>query len=172
MTNKVWYWFLLVFILMSCNQKQNNTSKEGQIVPKKNMEITTQQGIITKKSTKNFEETYNSLIKIITNNPNLKIIAELDHQNNAGSVGLDLRPTRIVLFGNPRLGTPLMQNSQTTGLDLPQKILVWQDSDDNINISYNNPAYLQKRHEITGNEEILKKVSGALDNITNGAAGL
>lgn len=165
------YWFLLVFILFSCNQEQKEASKGKQIIPETNMKIETQQGIITKISSKNFEDTYDSLIEIISSNPNLKVIAELNHQSNAGSVGLELRPTRIIMFGNPKLGTPLMQNSQTAGLDLPQKILVWQDNDDNINISYNDPLYIQQRHGVKENQEILKKIGGALDKITSAAAG-
>ena len=109
---------------------------------------------------------------MINNNPNLKIIAQLDHQANAASVGLELRPTRIVMFGNPNLGTPLMQNAQTTGLDLPQKIMVWQDDQNTVNISYNDPQYLQKRHGIDGADEVLNKVTVALDKITNAASGL
>ena len=131
-----------------------------------------QEGIITKQSTKSFEDTYTSLIAVINNNPNLKIIAQLDHQANAASVGLELRPTRIVMFGNPNLGTPLMQNAQTTGLDLPQKIMVWQDDQNTVNISYNDPQYLQKRHGIDGADEVLNKVTVALDKITNAASGL
>ncbi|SHI79546.1 DUF302 domain-containing protein [Aquimarina spongiae] len=167
------YYFLsFFFVLIACNQVPNETSKEAQTTTEQQMEIQAQQGVITKKSNKSFEETYASLKDIITNNPNLKIIAELDHQKNAASVDLELRPTRIILFGNPRLGTPLMQTSQTTGLDLPQKILVWQDEEGMVNVSYNDPKYLQNRHGITGKDEVLAKVTGALDKITNMAAGL
>ncbi|MDH7445234.1 DUF302 domain-containing protein [Aquimarina sp. 2201CG14-23] len=136
------------------------------------MEITSQQGIITKVSTKSFNDTYNSLIEVINNNPNLKIIAELDHQANAKSVGLELNPTRIVLFGNPNLGTPLMQNAQTVGLDLPQKIMVWQDEQKSVKVSYNDPTFLKQRHGIDNKDEVLNTINGALHNITALAAGL
>jgi len=162
-----------LFVFISCNQVANDTSKpEENIISDTQMTITTQEGIITKESTKSFDDTYNKLLEIITNNPNLKIIAELDHQKNAASVGLELNPTRIIMFGNPNLGTPLMQNAQTTGLDLPQKIMVWQDDQNIVKISYNDPQYLQQRHGITEKDEVLKKVSGALDKITNAATGL
>ncbi len=163
---------LLFFVMIGCNKTNSKTSNEQQIETEKKMGVKTQQGFITKKSNKNFKDTYTSLVNVITNNPNLKIIAELDHQNNAATVDLELRPTRIILFGNPKLGTPLMQNTQTIGLDLPQKILVWQAKDGTVNVSYNDPKYLQDRHGITDNEEILSKISGALDKITNMAAGL
>ncbi len=126
-------------------------------------------GIISKTSTLDFDSTYKKLKSVIENNPNLKIIAELNHQANADSVGLDLNPTCIIMFGNPKLGTPLMQNSQTAGLDLPQKILVRQNNEGIVTISYNNPLYLKSRHSITNQEAVLDKILGALDNITNAA---
>ncbi len=124
-------------------------------------------GIITKESKQGFDETYQKLKSIIDNNPNLNIMLELDHQANAAKNGLDLRPTRIIVFGNPKLGTPLMQNAQTIGLDLPQKILVHQDADGKVQVSYNDPAYLKERHGLTESEEVLSKVAGALDKITS-----
>ncbi|MBQ4818498.1 DUF302 domain-containing protein [Aquimarina sp. MMG016] len=164
--------FLLILLFVSCNQTNDNTSNDKQIKLKTNMEVIEQQGVITKVSTKNFEETYNSLKETIADNPNLKIIAELDHQGNSTSVGLKLNPTRIIMFGNPKLGTPLMQSSQTTGLDLPQKIMVWQDDQDMVKVSYNNPEYLKQRHGIEEKDEVLEKISEALNKITNVAIGL
>ena len=126
-------------------------------------------GIITKISQQSFEKTYEKLRSIISNNPNLKILLELDHQANASSVDLNLEPTKIILFGNPNLGTPLMQSGDLTGLDLPQKILV-TERNGAVSISYNDPMYLKNRHNITGQDEILGKVSGALDKITTAAS--
>lgn len=130
------------------------------------------EGIITKVSTKSFEETYNTLVGAITGNENLRLVAELDHQANAATINMELNPTRLVIFGNPNLGTPLMQNAQTTGIDLPQKILVWQDDQDVVKISYNDPAFLKTRHTITDNEDVLSTITNALDNLSNVAAGL
>jgi len=126
-------------------------------------------GIITKVSQQNFQNTYEKLKGIITNNPNLKVLFELDHQANAASVDITLPPTKIIFFGNPRLGTPLMASGTFTGLDLPQKILV-SERDGVVSISYNDPAYLQERHNITGQEGILQKVTGALDKISTAAS--
>ena len=126
-------------------------------------------GIITKLSKLSFEETYSKLRSILDNNPNLKILLELDHQANAASVELNLAPTRIIMFGNPRLGTPLMASGTLTGLDLPQKILV-TERDGTVSISYNDPSYLKDRHQIKGQDEVLQKVSGALDKITSMAS--
>lgn len=128
-----------------------------------------EKGIITKQSTQNFEDTYQKLRQVIDNNPNLKIILELDHQANAAKADLILNPTRIIMFGNPKLGTPLMLSSQSTGLDLPQKILVTEDKSGAVHLRYNDPLYLQDRHNISDRKEVLTKISGALDKITNAA---
>ncbi len=126
-------------------------------------------GIIIKTSHQDFETTYQKLRNVIDNNPNLKIVAELNHQANAASVGLDLNPTRIILFGNPNLGTPLMQEVQTIGLDLPQKILVHQDSEGKVTVSYNDPLYLKERHSIENKDAVLQKIAGALNKLTDAA---
>ncbi|MBQ4803081.1 DUF302 domain-containing protein [Aquimarina sp. MMG015] len=169
---RIVFCFVFYILLFSCNQVKKDTSNSAQPELEKQMEITPKQGIITKQSTNSFDDTYNKLVTIIEDNPNLKIIAQLDHQANAASVGLELNPTRIIMFGNPKLGTPLMQSAQTTGLDLPQKILVFQDDSGTVKISYNDPKYLQQRHDILDKEEVLNKISGALDKITSAAAGL
>jgi uncharacterized protein (DUF302 family)/uncharacterized surface protein with fasciclin (FAS1) repeats len=130
------------------------------------------EGLIDKISNNSLDETYNNLVTVITNNPNLRIILELDHQANAARVGLDLRPTRLIVFGNPNLGTPLMQNQQSVGIDLPQKFLVWEDEGGAVHISYNDPFYLQSRHGIRGNEDILNTISGALNALSNVGGGL
>lgn len=126
-------------------------------------------GIITKASKQNFEATYQKLKSIIDNNPNLNIMLELDHQANAAKNDLDLKPTRIIVFGNPKLGTPLMQNAQTIGLDLPQKILVYENASGEVKVSYNDPLYLKDRHGLSEHEEVLAKIVAALDKITTAA---
>lgn len=125
-------------------------------------------GIITKISQQNFEDTYNKLENIISNNPNLKVLFQLDHQANAQSVDLTLSPTRIIFFGNPKLGSPLMASGDYTGLDLPQKILV-TEKEGVVNVCYNDPMYLKERHNITGQDAILEKVAGALNKISSAA---
>lgn len=97
-------------------------------------------------------------------------MAELDHQANAQSRGLELRSTKIIIFGNPNLGTPLMQESQSIGLDLPQKILVWEDADGKVHLSYNDPEFLKIRHGINESDEEIQQISNALQNISEAAA--
>ena len=129
------------------------------------------EGIITKASELGFEESYSALKNALESNPNIKIIGELDHQANAARVGLELNPTRIIIFGNPDLGTPLMQEDQSIGLDLPQKMLVWENSDGEVYVSYNNALYIAGRHSINNNEGILNTINTALDNFSNVAIG-
>lgn len=90
------------------------------------------------------------------------LIATVDHAENAASVGEDLRPTTLLLFGNPAAGTPLMQETQSVGIDLPQKMLVWEDEDGEVNVTYNDPEYVATRHGIEGQEELLGMIGDAL----------
>lgn len=78
----------------------------------------------------------------------LKIFEQVDHAAGAASVGKELRPTRLVIFGNPKGGTPLMQCAQSVGIDLPMKALVWEDADGQVWLAYNDPGYLAERHGI------------------------
>ena len=132
--------------------------------------ITNKDGIITIVSNYDFNTTYTNLRNAIVDNSNLTRVAELDHQANAQTVDLDLNPTRIILFGNPELGTPLMKKSQTTAIDLPQKMLVWEKEDGTVNISYNDPDFFQERHGINGNEDTLQQIKSALNNLAIDAA--
>jgi uncharacterized protein (DUF302 family) len=76
----------------------------------------------------------------------LNVFARVDHAAGAAKVGKTLRPTELLIFGNPQGGTPLMECAQTAGIDLPLKALVWQDEAGKVMLSYNDPEYLAKRH--------------------------
>lgn len=78
----------------------------------------------------------------------LNIFKQVDHAEGAASVDKDLRPTKLVIFGNPKGGTPLMQCSQSMGIDLPMKALVWEDADGQVWLAYNEVDYLAERHGI------------------------
>ncbi len=150
------------------NLTTNAGGNEVVSMPEKST-VDTNEGVITKISKQSFEATYNTLQGAISGNPNLRIIAEVNHQANAARVGQELNPTRLIIFGNPNLGTPLMQSAQTTALDLPQKMLVWEDDAHVVHVSYNDPSYLVKRHGITENEKIITTITGALNNLSNAA---
>ncbi len=125
--------------------------------------------LIIKDSPYSVDITYNNLTTIINNNPNLKILLELDHSKNAANAGLELSPTKIILFGNPKLGTPLMQTNPTIAIDLPQKIIIYASENGTTKIAYNNPLYLKERHSISDKDTIINTIVDALNNITNKA---
>lgn len=122
-------------------------------------------GMVITKSLNEFEDTYQTLLSALEANPAIGVVATLDHSANADRVGLSLPPTREIFFGNPNLGTPLMQSRQTTGIDLPQKFLIWQSGDD-VFVGYNAPAYLRARHRIRGARDPLETIANALDSFT------
>ena len=98
------------------------------------------------------------------------VFARVDHAAGASSVGLPLRPTEVVIFGNPKGGTPLMQAAQTAGIDLPLKALVWQDEAGVTFVSYNDPAWIAKRHGLgQGTAPAVKAMSGLLDALVKAA---
>jgi uncharacterized protein (DUF302 family) len=96
----------------------------------------------------------------------LTIFARIDHAAGAADVGLSLRPTELLIFGNATGGTPLMQVIQTIGIDLPLKALVWQDASGSTYLSYNAPIWLAKRHEV-GHEvdQTTNSIAAVLDAI-------
>jgi uncharacterized protein (DUF302 family) len=102
-------------------------------------------GLITLRSTHGPVETMKRLETAVTSK-GLTIFAHIDHAAGAVAVGMALRPTDLLIFGNAKGGTPLMQAAQTLGIDLPLKILVWKDASGVTWLSYNDPVWLVKRH--------------------------
>lgn len=98
----------------------------------------------------------------------VKLFAVIDHSGEAEQAGLRLRPTKLLIFGNPKAGTPLMVASPTIAIDLPLKILVWEDDAGHVQISYNSPAYLQARHELP--RELLQNIA-VVEALAAAAAG-
>jgi uncharacterized protein (DUF302 family) len=105
----------------------------------------TAEGLITSKSSVGPGDTLERLAAAITEK-GMTIFARIDHAVGAAEVGLALAPTVLLIFGNARAGTPLMQKAQTIGIDLPLKALVWQDSSGQTWLSYNDPLWLTQRH--------------------------
>ena len=102
----------------------------------------------------------------------MEVFARIDHAAGAAEVGLNLRPTELIIFGNARGGTPLMQSAQTIGIDLPLKALVWKDAAAKTWISYNEPKWIVQRHGVTHAEAIVNKLADLLRAISTTAAGL
>ena len=88
----------------------------------------------------------------------LTIFARIDHSGEAEKIGLTMQPTKLLLFGSPKSGTPLMIASPTLAIDLPLKALVWQDTEGTVWLSYNSTEYLQQRHNIP--EALVKNIAG------------
>jgi uncharacterized protein (DUF302 family) len=102
----------------------------------------------------------------------MTIFAHIDHMAGAAAVGLSLRPTDVLLFGNAKGGTPLMQATQTIGIDLPLKVLVWQDAAGDTWLSYNDPHWIAKRHGMGQEAEAtVSAMSAALGGLAKTAAG-
>lgn len=125
-------------------------------------------GIIKIKSKHSVTETINKL-EAVLNKKGMTIFKRVDHTAGASKVGLDLRPTELLIFGNPKVGTPLMLCSQTAALDLPQKALAYEDKNGQVWLVYNDPVYMAKRHRTQGCEKAVQKVSNALANFTRAA---
>jgi len=118
-------------------------------------------GMIKIKSTHSVSETINKLETVLTKK-GMTIFKRVDHTAGADKVGLQLRPTELLIFGNPKVGTPLMQCSQTAALDLPQKALAYKDKDGQVWLIYNDPAYMAKRHKLKNCDAAVQKVTNAL----------
>ena len=100
----------------------------------------------------------------------IKVIARIDHAAAAAGAGMELRPTTLLIFGNPAQGTPLMQESQTIGLDLPMRVLVYEDAEGTTHLLYHEPEELAEAHGIDEDHEIIGKMTAGLDKLTDGAA--
>jgi uncharacterized protein (DUF302 family) len=104
-----------------------------------------QDGLITLASRYPARDTMDRLLAALAKR-NMTVFARIDHAAGAASAGLELRPTEVVIFGNPKGGTALMQDRQSAGIDLPLKALVWEDADGKVLLGYNDPAWIAQRH--------------------------
>ncbi|MDX1530136.1 MAG: DUF302 domain-containing protein [Rhodothermales bacterium] len=127
-------------------------------------------GLVVLESDAGFEETYARLRRAVEAHPALSVLAEFDHAANAERAGLSLRPTRVLVFGNPQVGTPLMEAAPTLAIDLPQKVLVWEEAG-TTSVAYTDPAYLAERHGLSVERERLGRISRALSDLAAAATG-
>lgn len=126
-------------------------------------------GMVNVKSNHSVEQTASNLVKVLSSK-GMKIFGRVPHSKAAKSVGIELKPMELIIFGNPKVGAPLMKCAKSVAIDLPQKALIWQDKNGGVWISYNDPGYLKKRHNIQGCDKVLAKVTGALSKMTGAAA--
>lgn len=119
-------------------------------------------GLIIRQSSFSVDETFARLTSAVMANSALRVVTEVNHAAAAARVGLSLRPTRLLVFENARLGTPLLQSQQSIGIDLPQRILVWQDATGAVNLAYNDPTYFANRHDIQDRAQEIQMIAAGL----------
>ena len=131
-----------------------------------------QQGLLAAIESKaSVKDTADRLVKALEDK-GIKIAARVDHAAAAKSVGLEMPPAEVIMFGNPKLGTPLMLANPEVANDLPMKMLVWQDKAGKVWVGYVAAEILKARHALVGNDDGIKAMSGALAAFAKAAAGV
>ena len=123
-------------------------------------------GIIDKPTSHSVDETVEKL-KGVLRDKGITLFALIDHSGEAEKVGLKMRPTKLLIFGSPKSGTPLMLAAPSSAIDLPLKILIWEDAQGKVWVSYNSPAYLQERHNLA--QQLLPNI-GAVETLAGKVA--
>ncbi len=126
------------------------------------------EGVIRIKSKHSVAETVGKL-ETALKSKGMTIFKRVSHTEGAAKVGLELRPTELMIFGNPKVGTPLMQCEQLAALDLPQKALVYEDAEGQVWFAYNDPQYIAERHKVTACDDVIQKITNALANFSRAA---
>ncbi len=121
--------------------------------------------ITTRVSPRKFDETVERLLELLRAR-GMKVFGVIDQQGEARQAGLDLRPTTLVLFGHPTAGTPVMQAAPLAALDLPLKVLVWQDGDQTL-VSYYSPTVLAERHELGDLAANIAGIEGLVESLVS-----
>jgi len=125
-------------------------------------------GLISKRSPHSVAVTLDRLVAALESR-GITIVTRWSHDAGAARVGLELRPTELLIFGNPALGTHFFTSAQTAGIDLPMKALAWEDGEGRVWLTYNDPGYIARRHGIDDRDEIVDKMRNALDALTDQA---
>jgi uncharacterized protein (DUF302 family) len=128
------------------------------------------ESLVVRESKLGVKETLDALAKAL-DAKGIKVVARVDHAAGAKAAGMELRPTEVIMFGNPKLGTPLIAANPAIGIDLPMKVLAWQAADGKVMIGYAATKDLAARHGVTGKDEVLAAMAGALEGLTKAAAG-
>ncbi|UVK52696.1 DUF302 domain-containing protein [Mesorhizobium sp. AR02] len=129
-------------------------------------------GLITVESRFGVTETIDRLAEVVKR-AGLLVFARIDHAAGARDVGASLRPTELLIFGNPRGGTPLMQDSQLAGIDLPVKALGWEDEQGQVWLSYDDPHWIAERHGLgEASSEAVAAIAASMEKVIAAAAGM
>jgi len=122
-------------------------------------------GMIIKSSMNSVTKTIDRLEEVLKSK-GITIFLRLDHAAGAQKVGNQLRPTQLLIFGNPKLGSPLMMSKQSIGIDLPLKAVAWEDAEGKVWLGYNTPDFLSKRHHINDRQKVVNKMTKVLDKFS------
>jgi uncharacterized protein (DUF302 family) len=122
------------------------------------MAVTVDNGVVNQPTRHSVDETVERLEGILQAK-GVTLFALVDHSGEAAKVGMKMRPTKLLIFGNPKAGTPVMLAAPSSAIDLPLKILVWEDGQGKVWISYNSPQYLERRHGLS--QELLANIAVA-----------
>ena len=125
-------------------------------------------GLISKPSPHPVPVTLDRLVAALESR-GITVVTRWSHDAGAARVGIELRPTELLIFGNPALGTHFFTSAQTAGIDLPMKALAWEDAEGRVWLTYNDPGYIAGRHGIADRDEIVDKMRSALDALTDQA---
>lgn len=125
-------------------------------------------GLIRVKSSHDVKATADRLENILKQK-GMTVFIRINHAAGAREAGQDLRPTELVVFGNPKIGTALMQCNRSVAIDLPQKALIWQDDKEQVWLTYNDPDYLAQRHGLDACGQVINTVAEALSNFARAA---
>jgi uncharacterized protein (DUF302 family) len=109
------------------------------------MTVNSENGLVNVPSNHSVEQTVQNVERILQTK-GIKLFTLIDHSGEAETAGMEMRPTKLLVFGNPKAGTPLMLAAPSIAIDLPLKFLIWEDADAHVWITYNSPAYLEARH--------------------------
>lgn len=134
----------------------------------KNLNDNISTNLIIKLSQNSVSETIDKLEKILKSK-GITVFLRLDHAQGAHKVGNNLRPTQLLIFGNPKLGSPLMMQQQSIAIDLPLKVSVWEDEAGKVWLAYNNPKNMAVRHQVKTNHPVIIKMTQVLNKLTNHA---
>ncbi len=167
---KVISFVAIALLASSCStvQQGSTAQKNDSLIKESSAIASPANGLITLQSDYSVKETadrFESLVK----SKGLTLFNRIDHQKNAMNAGLTLQPTEVIIFGNPKAGTPLMNCAPNVAIDLPQKALISEDTSGNVKLTYNDPEYLKIRHNIMGCDKVLDNISLLLSNLATAA---
>ncbi|GMT48590.1 MAG: hypothetical protein IEMM0008_0129 [bacterium] len=155
---KIFVVILSISIITACDKKENHSHDKI---------VTMGAGLIKKKSNHSVDETLTRLEKKLME-LDFIVLPRFKHQVGAKKrANIELRPTELLLFGKPKVGTHFFTSNQTAGIDLPMKVLAWKDKKGDVWIAYNDPQYIADRHGIKDRDKIIKKMTETLDKLTN-----